>query len=193
MKLIGFGLVLLLGGCAGLQSPDPASPYYAYSPGWRVQLNRVLPIDPGSATVRLQYGRIVPRNGVQEQDPFCIMEVNTLSRQVQLLQPGRFEVVQVTRSVSELSAAASPLIPPSLMKMGLMKTGLGGGNDTPSFLYFITTFRLRDAAQPDVRSLTCAWDQMAPGNRSLMRHLTLDEIHSALGDWMHLIPPKESL
>ncbi|MDO9220039.1 MAG: hypothetical protein Q7T90_03340 [Thiobacillus sp.] len=188
MKLIGFGLVLLLGGCAELQSPDPDSPYYAYSPGWRVQLNRVLPIDPGSATVRLQYGRIVPRNGVQEQDPFCIMEVNTLSRQVQLLQLGRFEVVQVTRSVSELSAAASPLIP-----QGLMKTGLGGGNDTPSFLYFITTFRLRDAAQPDVRSLTCAWDQMAPGNRSLMRHLTLDEIHSALGDWIHLIPPKESL
>jgi len=33
-----------------------------------------LPIDPGAATVRLQYGRIVPRNGVQEYDPFCIME-----------------------------------------------------------------------------------------------------------------------
>ncbi|MDP1927260.1 MAG: hypothetical protein Q8K62_01980 [Thiobacillus sp.] len=187
MKSIMLGLVLLLGGCAGLQSLDPDSPYYTYSPGWVVQLNRVLPIDPGAATVRLQYGRIVPRNGVQEQDPFCIMEVNTLSRQVQLLQPGRFEVVHVTRSVSELSAAASPLILP-----GLMKTGLGG-NDTPSFLYYVTTFRLRDAAQPDVRSLTCAWDQMAPGNRSLMRHLTLDEIHSALGDWMHLIPPKESL
>ena len=33
---------------------------------------------------------------------------------------------------------------------------------------------------------------MAPGNRALMRHLTLDEIRSALGDWMILIPPKES-
>ncbi|MDP1924650.1 MAG: hypothetical protein Q8K57_07700 [Thiobacillus sp.] len=187
MKSIVLGLVVLLGGCAGLQSPDPASPYYAYSPGWAVQLNQVLPIDPGAATVRLQYGRIVPRNGVQEYDPFCIMEVNTVSRQVQLLQLGRFEVVQVARSVSEITAAASPLIRP-----GLMKTGLGG-NDTPSFLYYVTTFRLRDAAQPDVRSLRCAWDQMAPGNRSLMRHLTLDEIRSALGDWMTLIPPKESL
>jgi len=52
---------------------------------------------------------------------------------------------------------------------------------------------LRDGSQQNIRSLRCAWDQMAPGNRSLMRHLTLDEIRSALGDWMTLIPPKESL
>jgi hypothetical protein len=175
---------LLLGGCASLSSPNPDSPYYAYPPGWAAQLNRVLPINPGSATVRLQYGRIVPRNGVQEQDPFCILEVNTVSNQVQLVQPGRFEIVQVSRSVSGITAAASPLIHP-----GFMKTGFGGGHDDPSFLYFITLFRLHDAAQPDVRSLRCAWDQMAPGNRSLMRHLTLDEMRQALGDWITLLPP----
>jgi hypothetical protein len=41
--------------------------------------------------------------------------------------------------------------------------------------------------------MRCAWNQMAPGNRGLMRHLTLNEIHSALGDWMTLIPPQEAL
>ena len=184
MKWIVFGWVLLLGGCAGLQSPDPASPYYGFPPGWAVQLNRALPIDAGSATVRLQYGRIVPRNGVQEQDPFCIMEVNALSSQVQLLQPGRFEVVQVTRSVSPITAAApSPLL----------KTRLVFDDGSPSFLYFITEFRLRDAARPEVRSLRCAWDQMAPGNRGLMRQLTLDEMRGALGGWISLIPPAERL
>jgi hypothetical protein len=181
--LILLGLAAV-GGCGSLNSPDPASPYYAYPPGWKVQLNQVLPIDPGAATVRLQYGRIVPRNGVQEQDPFCIMEVNTLSNQVQLLQPGRFEVVQVTRSISSITATA---------KSPLIKARYVDGDVDPSFLYFITTFRLRDAAQPDVRSLRCAWDQMAPGNRSLMRHLTLDEIRSALGGWITLIPPAERL
>lgn len=188
MTTLMFVGIAALGGCGSLASPDPGSPYYAYLPGWRVQLNRELPIDPGAATVRLQYGRIVPRNGVQEYDPFCIMEVNTLNNQVQLLQPGRFEVVQVTRSVSDIAAAASHLIPPGLMQVGFM-----GGGYTPSFLYYITSFRLRDVSQPNIRSLRCAWDQMAPGNRSLMRHLTLDEIRSALGDWMYLIPPKESL
>jgi len=68
---------------------------------------------------------------------------------------------------------------------------LDDGN--PTFLYFITEFRLRDAAQPDLRSMTCAWNQMAPGNQGLMRHLTLGEIQSALGDWMTLISPKERI
>jgi hypothetical protein len=187
MKALTLVGILGLGGCGSLSSPNPDSPYYAYPPGWAVQLNWVLPIDPGSATVRLQYGRIVPRNGVQEQDPFCIMEVNALSDQAQMLQPGRFEVLQVTRSVSDIMAAASNFISP-----GYLKAGFGGG-DAPSFLYFITTFGLRDASRPNIRSLRCAWNQMAPGNRALMRHLTLDEMRQALGNWITLVPPKESL
>ncbi|MBS1147884.1 MAG: hypothetical protein H6R08_2060, partial [Proteobacteria bacterium] len=52
---------------------------------------------------------------------------------------------------------------------------------------------LHDPARPDVRSLRCAWDQMAPGNRALMRHLTLDEMRGALGGWITLISPAERL
>jgi len=186
MKALVLVGILMMGGCTAFDSPNPDSPYYAYPPGWVVRLNRPLQIDPGAATVRLQYGRIVPRNSVQEQDPFCIVEVNTLSAETQTLQPGRFEVVRVTHNVSSITVAASPYINP-----GYRKVGFGG--DSPSFLYFITTFRLQDANQPNIRSMTCAWNQMAPGNRSLMRYLTLDEIRSALGDWITLIPPRESL
>ena len=182
MRTLALLGVLLLGGCAGLASPDPASPYYAYSTGWTVQLHRPLTIEPGAATARLQYGRIVPRNGVQEYAPFCVVELNTVRDDAQTLQPGRFEVWRVARSVSTVAAAASPFV----------RTGLGFGHDEPSFLYFKTEFRLRDAAQPVLRGMTCMWDQMAPGNRPLMRHLALDEIRQALGDWMSLIPPKEA-
>lgn len=186
MKIIGFGLILLLlGSCAGLESPDPASPYYAYSSGWVVQLNRALQIPPGAATVRLQYGRIVPRNGVQEHDPFCVVELETVKDAEQTLHPGRFELWRVTRSVSPISAAAA--LP--LVKAAHADDDAGES----SFLYYITEFRLRDAAQPELRGMRCAWDQMAPGNRALMRHLTLDEIRHALGGWMTLIPPKETL
>ncbi|MCL5060538.1 MAG: hypothetical protein M1449_08580 [Candidatus Thermoplasmatota archaeon] len=181
MKIIGIVLALLLGGCAGLESPDPASPHYAYSQGWVVQLRRPLTIEPGAATVRLQYGRIVPRNGVQEHDPFCVVELDTVRDEAQTLQSGRFEVWRVTRSVGTTAVAASPFV----------KAGLADDSGAPSFLYFKTEFRLRDAAQPGLRGMTCMWDQMAPGNRPLMRHLTLDEIRHALGDWMTLIPPKE--
>ena len=181
MKVIATGLMLLLGGCAGLASPDPASPHYAYTTRWTVQLNRALQIPAEAATVRLQYGRIVPRNGVQEHAPFCVVELNTVRETEQTLQPGRFEVWRVTRSVSTVAAAASPFV----------KLGFGFDHSAPSFLFFKTEFRLRDAAQPDLRGMTCMWDQMAPGNRMLMRHLALDEIRQALGDWMTLIPPKE--
>jgi hypothetical protein len=184
MKAIWIGIVLWLGGCAGLESTDPASPYYAYTAGWTVQLNRPLTIPPGAATVRLQYGRIARRNSVQEQDPFCIVELDTVRDEPQTLQPGRFEVWRVTRSINPIAAAAKP---------PLIRTGHGDSDGEPSFLYYITEFRLRDSSQPQLRSLRCAWNQMAPGNRALMRHLTLDEIRSALGDWMTLVPPAERL
>ena len=184
MKAIGLCLVVLLTGCAGLQSSDPASPYYAYTTGWVVELNRPLTIEPGAATVRLQYGRIVPRNSVQEQDPFCMVELDTVRDAPQVLQPGRFDVWRVTRSVNPITAGR---------KSPLIRAHRAEDDGDPSFLYFITEFRLRDPSQPALRGMRCAWNQMAPGNRALMRHLTLDEIRWALGEWIDLIPPKESL
>ena len=184
MKAIGIGLLLILGGCAGLESPDPASPYYAYTTGWAVQLHRPLTIPPAAATVRLQYGQVVARNSVQEQDPFCVVELDTVGEAPQVLQPGRFEVWRVTRNIDPISAARPS---PWVKAHRVMDDG------EPSFLYYITEFRLRDPTQPNLRSLRCAWNQFAPGNRMLMRHLTLNEIRWALGDWMSLIPPKEML
>ncbi len=183
MKTIATVLVLLLGGCASLESPDPASPYYSYSSGWVLRLNQPLTIPAGAATVRLQYGGIVPRNGVQEHDAYCVFELNTVRAEPQTLQPGRFDVWRVTRRVETIAASAAPFI----------KVALVGDDTTSSFLYYKTEFNLRDAAQPNIRSMTCAWDQMAPGNWALMRHLTLDEIRGALGDWISLIPPGEHL
>lgn len=183
MKAMMAGLAMLLGGCASLESPNPASPYYAYTSGWAARLNQPLTIPRDAATVRLQYGEIVPRNSVQEHDPYCVVELDTVRAEPQILQPGRFEVRRVTRSVETLAATASPFVK---MRYVLNDTG-------PSFLYYKTEFHLRDPAQPNLRSMTCAWDQMAPWSRAFMRHLTLDEIRSALGNWITLMPPRESL
>lgn len=184
MKTLALLGTLLLGGCTALQSPDPASPHYAWTTGWSMQLNRALTIPADAATVRLQYGRIVPRNSVQEYDPFCVVELDNVAAAPQTLQPGRFEVWRVTRSIDPVSAAAPR---PLLQVRYVFDDG------EPTFLYYATTFHLRDPARPDLRSMRCAWNQMAPGNRALMRHLTLAEIRSALGDWITLIPPQEAL
>ncbi|MEW6253742.1 MAG: hypothetical protein AB1716_24105 [Planctomycetota bacterium] len=183
MKLPLTVLIALLAGCAALESADPASPHYTYPAGWSVQLERPLTVEPGAATVRLQYGRVVPRNGVQRHDPHCVVELDTVSDGPQVLQPGRFEVLRVSRSTRDFFVDAG----------GFYRHAGYAGEHAPSFLFFITEFRLRDPRQPALRGMTCAWDQLAPGNFPLMRHLTLDEIRSALGDWMRFLPPGEPL
>ena len=183
MKTIRVGLAFLLASCASLESSSVASPHYTYPAGWVAQLNQPLTIPRDAATVRLQRGEIVPRNSVQEYQPYCVVELNTVSPEPQILEPGRFEVWRVTRSVDTIAAAPSPFI----------KAALVADVSGPSFLYYKTEFHLRDPAQPNLRSMTCAWNQMAPGSHPFMRHLTLDEIRSALGSWITLIPPKEYL
>lgn len=182
MKIACWVFALALGGCASLLSDDPVSPHYAYPTGWTIELHRALTIPANEATVRLQYGRVVPRNGVQDYDPFCVVEIDTVRDAPQTLAPGRFEVWRVTRNVHTIvDAGASPF----------RRVHMSDDGDPP-FLYFITEFRLRDPAQPGLRGMTCAWNQMAPGNRVLMRHLTLAEIRSALGDWMSLTPERRA-
>lgn len=168
---MGAALLALLGGCAGLSDHDGAA-------GWTAQLYHPLVIPADAATVRLQYGEVVPANSVQEHDPFCIVELDTVRPHAQTLRPGRFEVLRVIRSVNPVAAAGTP------QAIALFF------DDSPSFLYYVTEFRLRDPEQPELRGMRCAWNQLAPGNRSLMRHLTLDEIHGALGRWMRLMPTR---
>ncbi len=180
MRVVALLGMIFLVGCASLESSDPASPHYAYTSGWTVRLERPLTIPGGAATVRLQYGRVVPRNSVQEHDPFCIVELETVRETAQTLHPGRFEVWRITRSVDPVSAA---------LRTPFVRTRLIEDDGDPTFLYFVTAFRLRDPDQPALRGMRCAWNQMAPGNRQVMRHLTLAEIRSALGGWMTLLPP----
>ena len=182
MKITWLAGVLVLAGCAGLQSDDPGSPYYAYPTGWSIALHRPLTIPANEATVRLQYGRTVPRNSVQEYDPFCVVELDTVRETPQTLAPGRFEVWRVTRSVTPIMAArASPF-----------RRVDGSDEGDLTFLYYATEFRLRDPAHAGLRSMVCTWNQMAPVNRALMRHLTLAEIRSALGDWLSLTPERRN-
>ncbi len=165
-------LTALLTACAntpGVASPDLGT----------LQLRETLSIEPDAATVRLQYGRIVARNAVQEQDAFCVFELDTVRPETQIVQPGQFRIVAVSRSVETF--AGMPVFPFSLQTR---RVSFGDDNG-PTNIYFKTTFRLHDALQP-VRALTCMSNQAAPGNATFMRHLTLPEIRAALGAWFTL-------
>jgi hypothetical protein len=165
--------LLLLAGLNGCSTTPDATAY----PVGSLHLHERLLIEPDAATARLQYGRVVARNAVQEQDPFCVFEIDTVRPDAQVVQPGEFAITSISRSVETI--AGLPVFPPFSSFRPTMRVSFGD-DDSPSHIYYKTTFRLRDAQQP-VRALTCMSNQNAPGNANFMRHLTMAEIRGALG------------
>jgi len=166
--LIALCLLLALSACAG-SSRDSA-------PRGHLDLLAPVSIPPGAASLRLQYGQVTAFNAVQEQDPFCVFDINTVSEQAQAVAPARFDIVQINRSVETF--AGMPVPPWQTLRVGL------GRDDTPSQIYYKTAFRL--GANPQgARALTCMSNQHMPGI-AIMRHLTLREIRAALGPLFRL-------
>jgi len=163
-------VLLLLAGCAGI--PGGAAAPEAGS----LTLLQALTIPPASATLRLQYGQPVARNAVQEQDPFCVFEIETVSDSPQIVHPDTFRILRIGHSVDNI--ASLPYAVP--IRVGR------GGDSMPSQIYYKTWFWLHSAQQPRVRLLTCMSNQYMPGVYPFMRHLTLPEMRAALGADFHL-------
>lgn len=163
--------IAVLAGCASPGKYGPDSPYYGYPGGGRFILHQPLEIEADAATVRLQFGKVVARNAVQEEEPHCIFEINTVRDQPQRVAPDSFEITGVRRSITTFSGMPALFGP---MRVGFDRDG------SPSHIYYKTEFMLRSDRQPDVRAMTCQSNQMAPGI-AIMRHLTAAEIRQALG------------
>lgn len=168
-------LASLLAACAHTQGPAAAAT-------GRLTLNHPLIIPANAASARLQDGKVVAFNHVQEQDPFCVFEIDTVAPAEQIVRPGNFAIMSVYRSVETFSG-----MPIGITPVFFRHVGLGDSDGGPSQIYFKTTFRLK-AHDQSVRTLACMSNQYMPGN-PIMRHLTLAEIRRALGTWFTLELP----
>lgn len=84
MRWVGLlGLVFVLGGCAFEQSPGTV--------GALVMIPAAVPVPAGSAHASFQGGRLV--SGTNRLDPYCELEIKTVSEAAQEAQPGRYRVV----------------------------------------------------------------------------------------------------
>jgi hypothetical protein len=151
----------------------PETPYYRFPYDSRLALNRALEIPANWATARIQYGKMVPFGHVQEHDPHCIFEINTVREVPQRVEPDSFAIVRVERSMSSLAAASSGF--------SFFIGSAWADVDRPSQMFYKTIFTLRSERQPQVRWLTCQSDQHAAGI-GIPRHLTVPEIRQALGE-----------
>jgi hypothetical protein len=168
---------LLLWGCDTPRNYGPESPYYSFSLESRLVLNQELAIPANWATVRLQAGRVVAFGHVQEQEPHCIVEVDSVREEPQRILPDTFMIIGVQRSISELASAPGFFV----------RTAFANDN-RPTQMFFKTTFILRSDKQPGVMRMVCQSDQYAAGI-GIPRHLTVSEIRKALGNILTLELP----
>ncbi len=169
-------LAAILAGCGATPEYGSDSPYYRYPDGSRLVLNRPLEIPAGAATVRLQHGRTVAFGAVQEREPHCIFEIDSVRPGPQRVEPDSFRIVRVQRSTRTFAGMPA-------MAVHVAFFGRDGG---PSQLFYRTEFTLRSERQPGVRSLACQVDQAFD---AVAHHLTLPEIRQALGDTFSLQLP----
>jgi hypothetical protein len=169
-------LALTLVACQTTEVLPVTSPYYLIPVGSRLVLNKPIEIAPTSATVRLQFGKIVSRWDSQDFEPLCVFESRIVGEKAQVIEPDSFEIIRVRRDYNPLSAQAEPHARP---------VGSFGGNGGARF-YYKTELFLRSDKQPQILVMTCqhAWETGSSGLD--LRPLTVEEIRQALGTYFTL-------
>lgn len=125
-------LAALLLSCGAPHSYGPETPYYRFPAGSRLVLNRAVEIPANWATVRIQGGRVVAFDHVQEQSPHCIFEIGTVREMPQRVAADSFAIVRMTRSESTIAA-----------KHGFFMRAAFADTDRPSQMFYKTVFTLR--------------------------------------------------
>lgn len=176
----GILLPALLAGCQALQ-PEPRldSPHFPVPEGTELVLNRPLTIQPNEVSTYIQFGLVMPYSDVERYEPYCKFELRQLQSVAREVQPDTFQVSEVERDWYLVQHR---------MPFRLAGLRVGGDEDAggPAFRVSSTMMWLRSTAQPDALRMTCEyWDDVTEA-----RHLTIEEIRSALGDVFDLrLPP----
>jgi len=166
-------LLFSVSGCQPLSSYPINSPYYQPPAGGQLALNQAIEIPPDRATLRFQFGKVVP--SVHEYEPHCIFEVRTISEAPQRIKPDMFTITKV-RSGSSIYAA-------QLSHAGLIPARWVQDFSGPMHYYFKTEMFLRSEQQPHVLMLTCQHVWVVGTDWSRQRPPTLAEMQQALGTY----------
>lgn len=176
-KILLLCCVAFLWSCNTPMDYGQDSPYYRFPENGRLVLNHALEIPANWATVRLQSGKIVAFGQVQEQEPHCIVEMDTVRSEPQRIEPDTFNIVRVQRSISQLAGAS-----------GFFIRAAHASDTQPTQMFYRTTFILKSDKQPWVLRMACQSDQYAAGI-GIPRQLSVPEIRRALGNILTLELP----
>ena len=179
MKRILYCLPVLgvLMGCAGANRPDPSSPFWLPPVGTVVDLHRALTVPPPAARLFIQRGEVLS-GGLNQYHPSCNFELEKISEQPQVIEPGRFKVVRVWGQQGDFVQHG-----PGRRAGALLAENPDSGS---TMIIHQVHMRLASEQQPDVRNLSCRGGLDDPW---LARPPSVDEMGEALGEVADLVLP----
>lgn len=164
---------LLLTACANQAINDVNSPHFVLPTQSTLTLNRRIDIPPNQLSVSIQNGSVYPSGAVNEYAPNCSLRVKHLKDTAQVVEPGTFDIVSVSRQVDIIPIsgfAGVRLAGPAIVLAS------GGADDGPSDELYKTIMTLKSSSNPEASKLVC--QQLDdPG---LGQHVTFEEMQVTL-------------
>jgi hypothetical protein len=171
-----FGALL---GCAGADRPDPGSPFWLPPVGSVVDLHQALTVPPPAARLFIQRGELSSSGGLDLYYPSCNFEMQKISEQPQVIEPGRFSVVRVWGQQGDFVQRG-----PGRQAGALLADKADNGS---TMIIHQVHMRLASEQQPGVRNLSCRGGLDDPW---LARPPSVQEMREALGEIADLVLPE---
>ena len=197
-NLVWLGILsLFITGCSKMNviEKDPGNRFYMPPQGSIVRINEELIVPPPWARVFLQRGEVVSYGHLDRYYPSCNFELENISQKPQIIRPGEFVIVHVSRREEFMvrrvpTFYAGPLTPgdnDAGFTEPLMLAGSGGESGSGSMFMHTVRMRLDSKEQPDMYMLTCRGAQDNPPE---VEFVSIDEMHEAMGDKAVIILPE---
>ena len=174
-------LVSALSACASSPSGITASSLYGVPVGSIVKLNQALTVPGGKVRAGVQYGK--PSLSVNQYEPYCEFQVNTILQNNANLPAGDYRITKVRRF--EFPIAGEQQNGGNMVASSSESSAWAVSFMSPARDWLYTTqLYLESDAYPDIRMLECG--NAFPAGFMMDHHLTLNEFEMAAGDVISL-------
>lgn len=141
-----------------------------------IEILQPLRVSPDSARAFLQYGELQSQGRISLYEINCEVEINTVSEQEQIIEPGVFRVMSVIQD-------QSPIVLLKSLQMASLKVSWGD-DDSPVDIMRYYRFYLKPVdkdSSSQVRAVTCRGVQDTPFEAELP---TIQEMQAASGPYL---------
>ena len=178
-KIILLSIVLLLTACQSTMFKKEGRYIEAKAKPF-IEITQSLRVAPNSARAYLQQGEVISAGQLNLYDINCEIEINTVSEQAQVIEPGLFNILSI-------GSEESPIVmfkPVMVASLTLARGGGSGGSpvDIKRFYRFKLLAR-NPNSKTQVRSMQCRGAQDQP---YLAKLPTFEEMQQATGEYIKL-------